>query len=205
MHACVDGKAAAWQEFMRRFNRIIAITSYRAARRRGEDCLSVVDDLTQETYLKLCADGARVLREFESPHPDAIFGFLKVVTANVAKDYFKRLDANKRRVNLVALEEAAQSGDAVVPSGLTSVERAVLLQEVDACLSAVAPPKTLARDRTIFWLYYRQGLKAKAIAALPSINLTLEGVESTLHRLTKRVRAQLVETSSGKKARGKGL
>ena len=36
IRACVDGKAAAWQEFIGRFNRIIAITSYRAARRWGE-------------------------------------------------------------------------------------------------------------------------------------------------------------------------
>src|SRR5262245_3611898 len=96
IRACVARDAAAWQEFIRRFNRIIAITSYRAARRWGEDSPAVVDDLTQESYLKLCADDARVLREFDSPHRDAIYSFLKVVTANVAKDYFKRLHAGKR-------------------------------------------------------------------------------------------------------------
>src|SRR5262245_52549937 len=66
--ACVEGEAAAWQEFMRRFHRIIAITAYRAARRWGENMQEVADDLAQETYLKLCADRARVLREFDSPN-----------------------------------------------------------------------------------------------------------------------------------------
>ena len=81
IRACVEGEAAAWQEFIERFHRIIAITSYRAARRWGKDSPAVVDDLTQEAYVKLCADHARVLREFDSPHPDAMFAFLKVVTA----------------------------------------------------------------------------------------------------------------------------
>jgi len=89
------------------------------------------------------------------------------------------------------------------------VERAVLLDEVDACLRAVAPADTEERDRTIFWLYYRQGLTAKEIVELPSIGLSLKGVESTLHRLTQLVRAQLVtrraNPGSEEKAHGKGL
>jgi len=212
IRACVDGKAAAWQEFIGRFNRIIAITSYRAARRWGQASPAVIDDLTQETYLKLCADGAHVLREFDSPHPDAIFGFLKVVTANVANDYFKRIHASKRGGNQVneTLEEAERTGSAVGPSSPGSVEREVLLQEVDACLSAIAPAETRERDRTIFWLYYRQGFTAKEIVRIPSINLSLKGVESTLHRLTKLVRTHLVEawrgkSGGGEKTHGKGL
>src|SRR5713101_5738809 len=141
IRACVDGKAAAWQDFIRRFNRIIAITSYRAGRRWGEDSPEVVDDLTQETYLKLCADGARVLLEFDSPHPDAIFAFLKVVTANAANDYFKRRRAGKRGGSQVdePLEDAERTGSAEGPASSASMERAVLLNEVDACLCAAAP------------------------------------------------------------------
>ena len=211
IQACVERQAAAWQDFIRRFNRIIAITSYRAARRWAEDSPEVVDDLTQETYLKLCADDARVLREFDSPHPDAIFAFLKVVTANVANDYFKRIHAGKRGGNQVneTLEDVERTGRAVGPFSPASVERAVLLKEVDACLCAVSPAETQERDRRIFWLYYRQGLTAKEIVELPSINLSLKGVESTLHRLTQLVRTHLVETcgkSGGRaKAHGQGL
>src|SRR5712671_5017691 len=123
IRACVEGEAAAWQEFIERFNRIIAITSYRAARRWGEDSPAVVDDLTQEAYVKLCADRARVLREFDSPHPDAIFAFLKVVTANVANDYFKRLHASKRgaRQTDESLEDAERTGGATGPASSDAV------------------------------------------------------------------------------------
>jgi len=147
IRACADGEAAAWQEFIRRFNRIIAITAYRAARRWGGDALAVVDDLTQETYLKLCADDARVLREFDSLRQDAIYAFLKVVTSNVANDYFKRLRAGKRGGSRSdePLDDAERNGSAVGPSGEVNVERAVLLKEVDACLCTVAPEHTHER------------------------------------------------------------
>jgi RNA polymerase sigma-70 factor (ECF subfamily) len=212
IRACADGDAAAWLEFIRRYHRLIAITASRAARRWGESSLTVVDDLAQETYLKLCGDGARVLCEFDSSHPDGIFGFLKVLTANVANDYFKKIHADKRGGAQASepLVDTQRVASAAGPASPESVERAVLLDEVDACLCAVAPADTRERDRTIFWLNYRQGLTAKEIVELPSVGLSLKGVESTLHRLTQLVRAHLVETrgrkpGSEEKAYGKGL
>src|SRR6266853_1017087 len=86
----------AWEEFIRRFHPMIAGVALRTARHWGEVSPQIVDDLVQETYLKLCCDSCRLLREFESRHPDAIYGFLKVVTANVVHDHFKAVRATKR-------------------------------------------------------------------------------------------------------------
>ena len=205
--ACTGGEAAAWQEFIRRFHRIIAITASRVARRWGETSPQVVDDLVQDTYLKLCADRARVLREFEFEHPDAIFGFLKVVTANVTNDYFKGLHAAKRGGSQTTevLEDSAPGAGAEGPAGLTTADRALLLDQVDACLRAETPPETRERDRTIFWLYYRQGMTAKEITGLPAIGLSLKGVESTLHRLIQLVRTHLVEAGRHNRGSTKGV
>jgi RNA polymerase sigma-70 factor (ECF subfamily) len=137
-----------------------------------------------------------VLREFQSDHPDAIFGFLKVVASNAANDHFRRLRAGKRggAQNPEPLEGNEAAGAPEVASPLPPAERAILLGEVDACVRAVAPQETCERDRTIFWLYYRHGLTAKEIFELPFVGLTLKGVESTLHRLTRLVRERLVES-----------
>ena len=195
IEACAGGDAAAWQEFMRRFHGIIAITASRAARRWCDASPQTIDDLIQETYLKLCADRARVLQQFRLEHQDAIFGFLKIVTLNVANDYFKALRAGKRGGNQISgpLEGTEKDG-ADNPAGLAVPERAVLVDQVDACLRAATPPETRDRDRTIFWLYYRQGMTAKEIASLPGIGLTLKGVESTLLRLIRLVRSHLTGT-----------
>jgi RNA polymerase sigma-70 factor (ECF subfamily) len=193
---CTGGEVTAWQEFMRRFNGIIAITASRVARRWGETSPQTVDDLIQDTYLKLCADRGRVLREFRLEHQDAIFGFLKVVTANVVNDYFKGQRADKRGGNQVSapLEGAENQCSANYPAGLAPPERALLVDQVDACLRANAPAETRERDRTIFWLYYRHGMTAKEIAGLPNMSLSVKGVESTLYRLTQLVRTHLVES-----------
>jgi len=44
-------------------------------------------------------------------------------------------------------------------------------------LATQAAEPNYIRDCAIFWLYYRQGLTAKAIAQLPDIGLTVKGVE----------------------------
>ena len=43
----------------------------------------------------------------------------------------------------------------------------------------------------MFWLYYRVGLTANAIAALPSIGLSMKGVESTILRLIRLLRQEI--------------
>jgi RNA polymerase sigma-70 factor, ECF subfamily len=194
IEGCAGGEAAAWQEFMRRFNRIIAITASRVARRRGDASPQTIDDLIQDTYLKLCAGRGRVLREFQFENEDAIYSFLKVITANVVNDHFKGLHADKRGGNranepLDGSEEKSCRHDA---AGLTPPERALLVDQIDACLRAIVPVETNDRDRTIFWLYYREGLTAKEITSLPFVGLSVKGVESTLHRLIQLVRSHLV-------------
>src|SRR5580658_950916 len=86
----------AWQEFVRRFHRLIATVTLRTAGRLGDASKQTVDDLIQETYLKLCADDFRILRSFEQQHPDAFTGYIKVVTANVVRDHFKSAHSKKR-------------------------------------------------------------------------------------------------------------
>lgn len=192
--------AAAWEEFVHRFHRLIAGVVLRTAQRWGETSREALDDLIQETYLKLCADQCRLLREFEFQSPDSILGYLKVITANVVHDHFKAVHADKRgsgwvRDDLSVTE--ARTNDASAGSAV-SMERAVLFREIDACLRRQETGRDLQRNRLIFWLYYRAGLSARAIASLPSIGLSTEGVESAILRLTRLVRMKLAEGRAGK-------
>ena len=67
----------------------------------------------------------------------------------------------------------------------------MLFDRIDNLLANACPPESLTRDRTAFWLYYRQGFTAKEIAGMPAMNLTVKGVESLLFRLTAVLRARL--------------
>ena len=186
---------ALWQEFIRRFQRVIATAVLRTARHWGEPTRQEVDDLVQETYLKLCDDDSRLLRSFESRHPDAIFGFLKVVAANVVHDHFKSALAEKRGAGQTdaLADHAAQSTPVAGSDGTSSIERRVLLRQIDDALNLIAAGEEQNRNRMIFWLYYRDGLSASAIASLPSLGLTTKGVESILLRMTRMIRSHMTE------------
>jgi RNA polymerase sigma-70 factor (ECF subfamily) len=186
--------AASWQEFIRRFNPVIARSVLRVAIRHGTTDRSMIEDLIQETYLKLCANQCKLLRSFTPQRPESAFGFLKVVAASVASDFFKFRLAEKRAPEATAdsVEEMSPPSGPGCPKGtMNQTERQVLLAQIDRKLNDVVPAGELRRARTVFWLYYRSGFTARAIASLPFLDLTTEGVESLLFRLTRMVRENL--------------
>ncbi len=190
-----DGDESAWLEFIRRFNPLIASVALRVARQWGQDSPQVIDDLIQETYLKLCSERLQILRNFKSHHRDAIYGFLKVFTANLVQDHFKASRALKRGGSIETSslnDDAPTERTSRVQMDVAIFERKLLFGQVTGCLNAVAAGPNAERDCRIFWLYYRVGLSANAIAALPTIGLTTKGVESTILRLTRAIRQRLV-------------
>jgi RNA polymerase sigma-70 factor (ECF subfamily) len=195
IQACAEnGDAAAWEEFVKRFHDMIAAVVLRTAQRWRNVSTALVDDLIQETYLKICGDRMRLLSEFQPHHPEAFYGYLKVITANVVHDYFRAQHSHKRGSGRTetSIDEPFSDMPATVSVG-EDIHRQILLKEVDAALCAGTPDEKQARDRIIFWLYYRYGLTAQAIARLPSISLTVKGVESVIHKLTRSVRERLAE------------
>jgi RNA polymerase sigma-70 factor (ECF subfamily) len=204
-----SGDAAAWQEFIRRFNPLIAHVMIRVGSRYGESSSSVIDDLVQDTYLKICVNECKLLKAFEFQHPESIYGFLKVVASNVAHDYFKSRLAQKRDSGreVEHLDDPSIAVSSPDSTGSPArIERAVLIRQIDQQISISLPPIEIKRARMVFWLYYRAGFSASAIASLPSVGLTTKGVESLLFRLTRIVRENLkVDPASESSKAEKGL
>ena len=188
-----SGDTEAWAEFIGRFQPVIAAAVLRTARRFGEPPKQLIDDLTQDTYLKLCEDSSRMLRSFEPRHEDAMYGFLKVVAANVVYDHYKSALAGKRGANRTeAIDDVVQiDPETKGADSASAIHRTLQLKEIDRILTLVTAGKDQERKRMIFWLRHQQGLTASEIAALPSVNLTTEGVESVLLRLTLMIRRHI--------------
>jgi RNA polymerase sigma-70 factor (ECF subfamily) len=206
LRACAEvGDGDAWREFISCFDSLIGAVVLKTARRWGEGSSETVSDLIQETYLKLCANRTRMLAEFESRHPDAFYGYIKVVTANVVNDHFRARHSQKRDVTREgSLQELATGLEDPGFGSPQQIERATLLAEVDAVLLDAARGTDVERDRAVFWLYYRQGMTAQAIAELPDMKLTAKGVESLIRRLTRQVRERLAGQRCLAQASGKG-
>jgi RNA polymerase sigma-70 factor (ECF subfamily) len=194
---------SAWAEFIRRFQPLIARVVLRVAREWGEGSTQLVDDLVQETYLKLCADRSQALRSFKPLHPDAIYAFIKVLTANLVHDHFRVSRSQKRGGAVSTISIEAQGTPELSESFVNKsiLERNVLLQQIDACLRTIVQGPNADRDRKVFWLYYRGGLTSRAIASLANLGLGEKGVESIILRLTRQIRERLAQAPTESKKR----
>lgn len=198
VRACAGSKdERAWAEFIRRFHIVIAAAVLRTARHWAEPPHHQLDDLIQDTYLKLCANDSHLLRSFQPRHEDSIYGFLKVVAANVVHDHFKSALAVKRGAGQTeTIMDAVKMGERIGRADdFDAVSQRLQLEKVDKALRQVTAGKDQDRKCTIFWLRHRHGFTASEIAAIPSIGLTTEGVESVLMRLAVMLRAHFMSSA----------
>lgn len=193
---------AAWEEFVRRFRPVIAGVVVKTARRWAETEPQLIDDLIQDTFLKLCADNSRLLRSFEFRHEDAFFGFLKKIAANVVHDYFKATITGKRGADRTdpIPEPGGPEPTEMGRSDTDRLERTIVLRQIDEIIDRESSGDDKERNRQIFWLYYQHGMTASEIAALPFC-LNIKGVESILRRMLIMIQSHILrERGNGKTA-----
>lgn len=176
--------------------RSISLTILRTASLWGEPSPSLVEDLTQVTYLKLWEDGCRLLRDFAFQHPEAILGYIKKTAANVTHDHFKHRHSQSAGGNKphVSMSDVDPEAGEQVQGSQKKIAFGVLLQEIDDHLKRSLTGPDQERDRMIFWLYFRQGMSTKEIASLPAIGLTVKGVGSVIERVKHCIREQILRT-----------
>lgn len=189
----------AWEEFVSRVGKPIGLTVMRIASLWGEPSRSLVEDLTQVTYLKLWEDSCRLLRDFAIQYPEAIFGYIKKVAANATHDYFKHRHSqssggDKPHVSTSNIDlEAGKE----VHGSQERIDFGVFLNEIDEHLKCGFTGCDQERDRMIFWLYFRQGMSTKEIASMPAIGLSAKGVGSVIERLKHVIRERILGMGSG--------
>ncbi|MGA2083946.1 MAG: sigma-70 family RNA polymerase sigma factor [Terracidiphilus sp.] len=192
--ACAhSAEAAEWEEFLRRCTPLASLVALRVSRMWVSAASpATVEDIVQEVFLKLCEQERRILRDFEPRGEDSFLGLLRMVSASVANDYFRRQYSEKRggKVVTMPLVEEAASMPAASDHQPAQMQRSVLHAQLDQKLRS-APEVIGERDRALFWLYYRQGLTAEEIARLSGAGLTAKGVESALRRVAKWLRGEV--------------
>src|SRR6478736_7527298 len=115
LHLCLSSDAQEhWREFVHRTQPLIASVIINTVRRWKEPAPSLVDDLIQETYVKLFANDRKALRSIKNEFENTIFGYLKVVASNVARDHFRQ-PANKA--------DEVELDDAILPPGPDGQQR----------------------------------------------------------------------------------
>jgi RNA polymerase sigma-70 factor, ECF subfamily len=173
---------AHWRELVRRTQPLIASVIMNTIRRWQTPSPSLVDDLIQNTYVKLFANDRKALRSIKNEYENTIFGYLRVVASNVVWDHFRHPENKVEEIELT---------DPVLPpspDGMDRLEFARRRQQIQLRLETLSSSPTYQRDVAIFWFYYEQGYTAKEVSLLPNVGLTVKGVEAVLQRLTKFIR-----------------
>ena len=198
--ACAhSANAAEWEDFVVRCMPLASLVALRTSRMWVSDpSPATVDDIVQETFLKLCDQERRILREFQPRGEDSFLGLLRIVAASVANDHFRRIYSTKRGgkvVTMALMDDDAQTAlDGPRPAA--QMQQSALLAQLDEKLRS-APEIIPERDRALFWLYYRQGYTAEEIARLHAAGLTAKGVESAIRRVTNWLKEEISPRKSG--------
>lgn len=182
---CADhpGEVTAWERLLDRIYPLLRRIAQRVASRWGAHQADEIDDLVQDICLKISQQVRSIAARMPADDVAAEL-YSKAVAANAAQDTMRSRHAAKRDVSVtVKLEDHVELLKESL--GGVALERTILFRQVDELLEGSA------RDRSVFWLYYRQGLTAKEIAAIPALQLTNKGVESLLYRMTNAVRQRI--------------
>ena len=184
----------AWEEFVFRVGKPISLMIMRTASLWGSPSRSLVEDLVQVTYLKLWEGGCNLLRDFAIQRPEAILGYLKKTAANVTHDFFKHgYSQSAGGGNLhVSTSDVDPEAGMEAHGSEEQIAFGVFLKEIDEHLKSCLTGPDQDRDRTIFWLYFRQGMSTKEIASLTTIGLSSKGVGSVIERLKQSIRDRIL-------------
>lgn len=185
--------APEWEKLVRIVTPVVSLAARRVCGVWGDKSTASVHELVQEVFLKLCEDERRILRDFASRDKVEFLQLLRVITARVGSDRYRKLTAEKRGGSLAAIPLEHRTLAADMPDELAAraLETASLRAQLDGLLR-LYPKQVSARDRQLFWLHFDQGLSPKAISSIASMGLTTDGVESALVRLTRLLRETVV-------------
>jgi RNA polymerase sigma-70 factor, ECF subfamily len=199
LRRCLASSGEAWLEFVKHYQPLIVAAVWGTLRRY--DITSAVarervDDLVQQTFLKLCANRCEVLRRFD-PRTSAngsLPAYLRAIATNLTIDHLRAI---RPTIDLSEADEAVDSAH------LLASDDRLLLETIDRRLE-VCGKSDPERSRRVFWLHHRVGLTAAAIASMPEVGLTVKGVESLLLRLFRCIREELVKGKSPSASLQKG-
>lgn len=103
---CFEGEKSAWDEFLKRYSRLIYSYIYHGLKLKGKDLVDSdeVENLFQEIFVFLTQDNFKKLRTFKAKNGCSLASWLRVVVVNYTIDYLRK------KKNLVSLEEEDETG-----------------------------------------------------------------------------------------------
>lgn len=189
VESCLECNEEAIAELVRRYKRMIARTVARELVAAGlKPSISLVEDLSQDTWTRLMANDMKPLRELQWPHDGALRGLIQITASTATKDHIRKLLSGKRDVRQ---EESLTDREIFIPEprdAVKNLEHGILLEQLANCLEKVIGSEAnWLRDVTIFRLFFGYRIAASDLARIYQMNL--RKVENTVARLARLAKA----------------
>lgn len=198
-HHCADNLSSEdfWEEFLRRYQQLIARSVSCAYRRfTCGDFTPVwrIAELTQEVYLRLLKDDCALLRRFHGATATAAEAYLAQIAIHTTGDVLRREMASKRQGDAVAAE--LPEADAEVARRVEKFSLPERLAERELLRILAREGGEWRRDALIFLLHLQLGLTVKEIVRTGLFKLRPTTVFGILVRVRSRLADALVSGSS---------
>jgi RNA polymerase sigma factor (sigma-70 family) len=162
IEALLRGEGAAWENFVRRYARLIVAAVRGFVQVPGE-----VEDLTQEVFLRLCRDEFRLLRSYD-PSRASLSTWLTIVSRSTVRDALRR-----RRAEMVPID--------MVPEGRLAIDPVEPVQKLKLPEALLSP-----RQREILAMLYDREMDVAEVAA--ALGIDPQTVRSAHHKAIVKLR-----------------
>jgi RNA polymerase sigma factor (sigma-70 family) len=204
----------AWAEFFSRYYGRIRTTTHRAltqaARRNPSldmgDLWEVVEDITQDVFVRLMDDGRRAMAQFKGRNENSFYTYLNAIATNLVRDHIKMLRAQRRPQVAASLDEPRRSNSPEELDEFLTMADKLMSSEpgpdaiivvgefrlhISEALDQASRGTSTKRDRLIFRLYFLEGLTIDEITTYRSVRLTQSGIEKRIMKIRSTIKKNL--------------
>jgi len=180
---CIKRDAAAWDEFLRKYSKLIYNYIHSVLRIKAKDIpLDTVDDLFQEIISSLIKDNYRKLRMFKAKNNCSLASWLRVVTVNFMIDFIRSskplILLDQDLPDQESLKDIASDSYAAFEKDIADEEKRSRLSECIAELSV--------DDKYFLRLYIHKCVALDRLGPILSISKT--AVDMRKSRIVERLR-----------------
>lgn len=189
-----------WNEFYHRFDNHIRLMVTRYCCLKHLQGRNLLDDLTQDAYIRLVKEDRKRLRNYIGENDKSIYSYLALVARTVVCEYEKKKNANKRRHHADPLDKPVSPEEgglrlidilanpyAPAPDEKLMIES--LRQEAERILGAIMTGNEKERDQQIFLYHIYEELTPQQISE--RVALSPKRIRNIITTIRRRIKAGL--------------
>jgi len=193
----------AWKEFCHRFDDHIRLKVARYSGLKRLHGQNLIEDLTQDAYVRLVKDDCKRLRNYIGENDKSIYSYLALVVRTAVSEYEKKENAQKRQHRQRSLYDPVDDEGLILIDVLANPYAPLpdeklmlesLRREVEMLLDEIMTGNEKERDQEIFLYHVYDGLSAQQISE--RVALSPKRIRNIITTIRRRIKTR---PPSGKK------